>query len=226
MRWNFPNCIGALDGKHVVIQTPHNSGSLFFNYKGTFSLVLMALVDADYRFVFVDIGDYGSNADGAVFKNSIFGQAFINGQLNVQPPRHLPHFPEGGPLPHCFVADEAFPLRVDLMRPYPRGRNNQRLRREQQIFNYRLSRARRIVENAFGILAQRWRLFNRRIGLNAENREVIVKACIVLHNYVTEKKDIAAIYNRLNPDGDPYLQEDGAILDLPNLHGYHFSQYK
>ena len=75
--------------------------------------------------------------------------------------------------------------------------------------------------NVFGILAQRWRLFNRRIGLNAENTEFIVKACIVLHNYLTEKKEIAAIYKRLNPDGDPYLQEDGAILDLPNLHGYH-----
>ena len=225
MKWNYPNCIGDLDEKHIVIQAPHNSGSLFFNYKGTFSLVLMALVDADYRFVFVDIGDYGSNADGAVFKNSTFGQAFINGQLNVPPHKHLPHFPEGGPLPHCFVADEAFPLRVDLMRPYPRGRNNNRLRKEQQIFNYRLSRARRIVENAFGILAQRWRLFNRRIGLNAKNTEVIVKACIVLHNYLTEKKEIAAIYNRLNPDGDPYLQEDGAILDLPNLHGYHSPQH-
>ena len=222
-RWNFPNCIGTLDGKHVVITAPCKSGSLYFNYKGSFSLVLMALVDAYYRFIYMDIGDYGSNADGSVFKNSAFGQGLINGQLDVPEPKCLPNFEEGGPLPHCFVADEAFPLRIDLMRPYPRGRNQNRLPKEQQIFNYRLSCVHRIVENAFGILAH-WHLFNRRIPLKPDNADAVVKACVVLHNYLTEKKEVAAIYNRLNPDGEPYLQEDGAILDLPNLHGFHLPQ--
>ena len=134
--WNFPNCIGALDSKHIVIQSPSRSGSLWCNYEGTFSIVLMALVDADYKFTFIDVGDYGSNADGSIFRNSAFGQAFINGQLNVPGPAALPNFPEGGLLPHCIVADEAFPLRMDLMRPYPRVNRNHRLSKKNiQLHN-------------------------------------------------------------------------------------------
>jgi len=57
--WNFPNCIGAIDGKHCRIQAPPKSGSAFHNYKNYFSLILMAIADARYRFIWVDIGDYG-----------------------------------------------------------------------------------------------------------------------------------------------------------------------
>ena len=133
-KWNFANCIRALDGKHIQIQAPPKSASLFYNYKGYFSLVLMALVDADYKFTYVDIGDYGSNADGSVFKRSEFGQAFMNDELNIPGPKQLPNFPEGGVLPHVIVADEAFPQRCDLMKPH--SRSKQRLTKEQQIFNY------------------------------------------------------------------------------------------
>ena len=111
----------------------------------------MALVDADYKFIYIDVGNYGSNADGQVFKRSEFRKTYMNGELDVPPPTSLPNYPANGPVPYCIVADEAFPLTPTIMGPFPRT-GRQILQDDERIFNYRLSRARRIVENAFDIL--------------------------------------------------------------------------
>jgi hypothetical protein len=148
-RWQFHNCLGALDGKHVAIKCPANSGTFYFNYKHFFSIVLMALVDADYKFLYTDIGANGSASDGGIFVDSEIYRALHVKTAGLPPPEKLPC--DDQPLPYAIVGDDAFGLRTWLMKPFPhRG-----LTQQERIFNYRLSRARRVVENAFGILAHR-----------------------------------------------------------------------
>lgn len=176
--WQFPNCLGAIDGKHVNVRSPQLSGSMYFNYKGTFSIVLMAVVDADYRFLYVDAGTQGRVSDGGVFRDCSFGCALEQGHLNIPPPVNLPNSER--PCPFMFVADEAFPLQQNIMKPYPR-RN---LTREESIFNYRLSRSRRVVENAFGILSARFRVFLTTICLEPQKVQDVIHASCCLHNWL------------------------------------------
>ena len=155
-----------------------NSGSLYYNYKHTFSIVLMALVDANYNFVFVDVRAYGKQSDGSVFSHSALGKLMNEGALNLPDETTLTNSSKKAP--YVIVGDEAFPLQKHLMRPYP-GRN---LPIDEKVFNYRLSRARRVVENAFGIMSAKWRVFRRPMGVSPQNAELVVKAACCLHNYV------------------------------------------
>ena len=85
-RWQFANCFGAADGKHIPILHPKKSGSDFYNYNGFFSIVLLAIVDFDYKFLFVDVGCQGRISDGGVYRNSAFNKALESGSLNLPDP--------------------------------------------------------------------------------------------------------------------------------------------
>ena len=61
--WNLPNVIGSIDRKHVRMMCPANTGTLFHNYKGYFSLQFLGISDARYCFILIDLGQYGSNND-------------------------------------------------------------------------------------------------------------------------------------------------------------------
>lgn len=192
MRGIFPSVVGPLTEKHVVIQAPPKSGSLYFNHKKTLSIVLMAVVDFNYCFTFVEVGQPGSENDAGVFNNGPLWLALENGIL-----------PDGLVL----VGDDAFPLKPYLMKPYsPTGGV---LTQEQRICNYRFSRARRISENAFGILVSRFRVFEGKILCNVSTVRKVVKASCTLHNWL--RKTSSTTYC---PPGsvDEEVENSGEIL--------------
>ncbi|XP_056425426.1 uncharacterized protein LOC130367071 [Hyla sarda] len=176
---NFPNWVGALDGKHVRIRKPSGSGSLFYNYKKYFSIILKAICDASYKFLAVDIGAYGQNNDSRVFKESNLGKAQYADTFQIQAPKPLPGT-DGPALPHIIVADEAFQMAQNLLKPY----SGRRLNPQRRVFNYPLTRAHRYVECSFGILTNKWRLLTTSIQVKPESVDTVIKACVVLHNFV------------------------------------------
>ncbi|KAJ8968228.1 hypothetical protein NQ314_002396 [Rhamnusium bicolor] len=135
----------------------------------------MALVDANYRIIIADVGAYGKNSDGGIFSNSVMGQALLNGKLSIPSNKTLPG--TNITLPHVIVGDESFPLNKNIMRPYPRIQT--RHDETKAIFNYRLSRARRLTENVFGILTQKFRIYQRRLQMSPEHIDnVILATCL------------------------------------------------
>lgn len=131
-QWNFPNCVGAIDGKHINIRAPPKSGSIFYNYKGFHSIVLLATCDANYKFTYLDIGAYGSEGDSHIMRNSKFGTRIVNDTCLFPPDRVI----NKKKLPHFIVGDDTFPLCKRLIKPYSGTQPSV----EQRIFNYRISR--------------------------------------------------------------------------------------
>uniref|UniRef100_A0A3Q2Q2W5 DDE Tnp4 domain-containing protein n=1 Tax=Fundulus heteroclitus TaxID=8078 RepID=A0A3Q2Q2W5_FUNHE len=159
-KWQFPHCLGAIDGKHVFIQPPGNSGSMFYNYNSRFSILLMAVVDANYKFVYASAGTQGRVSDAGVFAHSDLRDALDTGTLNFPPDGTLPG--TDNVMPYMFIGDD-------------------------RIFNYGLSRARRVVENAFGVLVNRFRVYRTTICLHPDKVVTIVFTCLCLHNFLRQR---------------------------------------
>jgi hypothetical protein len=104
--WNVPNCIGAINGRHVKIQSPPNSGSKFFNYKHSISV---GIGNARYKFTVVDTGSYGTNSDGGIFAHSNLGK-YLEAHLGITEDKQLPG--TSCLAPHVIVGDEVFPLKT------------------------------------------------------------------------------------------------------------------
>lgn len=181
-RWNFIHAVGCIDGKHIRIKCPKQSGTTYFNYKKFFSIVLQAVADYRCRFIFVDVGGYGKQSDGGTFSASTLSTFLENCHATLPQPSPV----EGivTDMPFVMLGDDAYPLKTYLMKPY----SKRHLSHEEKVFNYRLSRARRCVECAFGIMAAKWRLLGKCIETEIDKAERIVKCICLLHNIIIDRE--------------------------------------
>ena len=175
LKWQFIQCAGAIDGCNIPVKPPSQHHTDYYNRKGWYSVILQAVVDHDYLFMDIMVGWPGSVHDARVLANSDLYQKATDKQiLNSESRRIL----EKNIYPFL-IGDSAYPLTSWIMKPFP---CNSALSHSQKQFNYRLSRARIVVENAFGRLKARWRRLMKQNDMNICNVPNVVATCCILHN--------------------------------------------
>ena len=174
-KWGFSHCAGAVAGSHIPIIAPTFCPKDYYNRKGFHSIILQGLVDHQYRFLDINVGWPGSVHDARVFANS---ELYSKAERKTLFPPKVREI-NGVPVPLVILGDPAYPLLQWVMKPYT---DNGRLSRQQSTFNYRLSRARVVTENAFGRLKGRWRCLMKRNDTDLDQIPTLITACVILHN--------------------------------------------
>lgn len=209
LKWQFHKCLGIVGGKHIMVakksektgessaqqatpvstptatptatpahsprttqQNGHNNNQ---NYS---SAILMAIVNDNFEFIYMSISANSRPNDSGIWESSNFNCKLQSNALNI-PTDYSVHGSDCK-LPYVFIGDKSFPLRNNLLRPFAiRG-----LPYDEKIFNYRLARARRVIENTFAVLTSRFQCFNKPIAMDENRVDVILLAACTLHNYL------------------------------------------
>ncbi|XP_037528482.1 uncharacterized protein LOC119405714 [Rhipicephalus sanguineus] len=177
----FPQGVGALDGCHIEVCPPQDHATDYYKYKGWYSTILLAVVDHHYKFMYTNVGSPGRMHDAAVFERSQLSKRLESDVFKMGVKQM--HGVAVGPV---LLADQAFPLQPHLMKPYARAGSDGSSTR---AFNYRLSSARRVVENAFGRLKARFRILHKGLECDIDNVNAVIRASCVLHNICEEFSD-------------------------------------
>ncbi|XP_067637509.1 uncharacterized protein [Eurosta solidaginis] len=178
----FPQCMGAVDGCHIEVHPRSEDATDYYNYKGSYSTILLALVDARYRFIYINVGSQGRCNDSQIFESST-----LKTHLEKCPYLDEMRTPVSGvDVPIFIIGDSAFRFSKMLMKPYAFQVSQNE---DEKNFNYFLSKVRRVVENAFGHVKARFRRIGKGIDNQIQNANIIIKACCVLHNFLNERND-------------------------------------
>ena len=201
--WQFPYTFAAVDGSHLPIKCPKGGAQAmkqYFNFKGFYSIILMALVDAKYRFIWASVGFPGNTHDYRLFQSTELWSQIIEGKCIpnvvqqveiVDDPQivetdDIPQQVEIVDVPPLILGDGAFPLRTWIMKPH----GDAILTPEKRYFNFRHSRARLVTEGAFGRLKSTFRVLFRKCECDKETVKLYGLACVVLHNLCIERGDL------------------------------------
>ena len=195
--WQLPCCWAAIDGCHIPIKCPPGgleSCKEYHNFKNFYSVVLIALVDSHYRFIWGSCGYPGNSHDAIIFQSTDLWAKIQEGNFLPQIGKHVGMQTVPPPI---VVGDSAFPFATWLMKPF----TSAVLTEKQRNFNYRLSRARMVTEGAYGQLKGRWRVLLRKCESRSEDVRTATLACMVLHNICILRKD--TIPKKLDLSIDP-----------------------
>lgn len=142
-----------------------------------------------------------------IYLKSNFGQKIKDNTFNIPPPTPLPS--TNTILPNVILGDEAFALHTNLMKPYPRDQSLKD--NKKRVFNYRLSRARRTTENAFGILCAYFRVFFTPIAVQPDTIDSLITSACILHNILRASKIMAPAQVDFNELGDLKLPDQNLL---------------
>ncbi len=113
----------------MPIKCPKKSRSLLYNYKGFYSIILLALVDGDDKFLCLDVGQNGSSSDAQIFNKCELKEGIEDGTIGFPPEYPLPK--DNRQMPYFILGDNAFALKTWLMKPF----SQRNMTDKQRIFN-------------------------------------------------------------------------------------------
>ncbi len=203
--WQFPCCWSAVDGCHIPIKCPAGgleSSKEYQNFKNFYSVILMAMVDYKYRFIWGSCGFPGNTHDSIIFQSTDIWTSIMENEAILKTGKEV----EGVHIPALIFADAAF---QGKMKPY----GNAVLTAKQRYFNYRLSRARMVTEGAYGQLKGCWRILHRKCESSAKEVKIITLACVILHNICLSQNDQLPRYWDITTD----LKTNGEIREMLDM---------
>uniref|UniRef100_A0A182NT78 DDE Tnp4 domain-containing protein n=1 Tax=Anopheles dirus TaxID=7168 RepID=A0A182NT78_9DIPT len=188
-KWLFPHALGVIAGRHIGVRCPKDNDVAYVNYALFSSIILMAVVDANSNFLYVEVGRKGNTSNEDPFQHSKLCHMLDNNKLNV-PESAVLQVPYTLKVPYMLLADEGFSFNSHRLRPFPQTPHGEECALEHG-FNIRHALARMPADNAMGIMIRRFCVLRGTMELYPADAAKVVAACAYLHNFLLTRESRA-----------------------------------